>query len=87
MKELIESEQQAAGIDRAATLAAAREIMGMQKYCALLTVDAAVPYMTVWLTSEMLPNCTLETKENGKQFSSEALDEYIETVIAERYKS
>lgn len=48
--------------------------------------DEAVPYMTAWLTSEMLPNCTLETKENGKHFSKEALDEYIETVIAKRYK-
>lgn len=64
MKELIESEQQAAGIDRAAALAAAREIMGMQKYCALITVDAAGPPhartmnpfppeadMTVWIAT------------------------------------
>jgi general stress protein 26 len=41
VKERIESEQRAAGTERDAALAAAREIMGMQKYCALITVDAA----------------------------------------------
>jgi pimeloyl-ACP methyl ester carboxylesterase len=38
--------------------------------------DEAVPYRTAVLTSEMLPNCRLETKESGEHFSKEALDDY-----------
>jgi general stress protein 26 len=41
MKELATSEQQAAGAERDEVIAAAREIMSLQKYCALITVDAA----------------------------------------------
>lgn len=40
-QDLIETKQQITGEEREAILAAAREIMGMQKYCALITVDAA----------------------------------------------
>lgn len=41
MKERIELEQQIDGTERSAMLEAAREIMGMQKYCALITLDAS----------------------------------------------
>jgi general stress protein 26 len=41
MKELIESEQKANAGKREAAIAAAREIMSMQKYCALITVDSS----------------------------------------------
>ena len=37
----MESDQQAAMAKRAAAIAAAREIMSLQKYCALITVDAS----------------------------------------------
>ncbi len=40
MNEVTESKQQTAGMEREAAIAAAREIMGMQKYCALITVDS-----------------------------------------------
>jgi general stress protein 26 len=64
MKERIESDQEIPVAQREAILAAAREIMGMQKYCALITVDAAgqphartmnpfppEPDMTVWVAT------------------------------------
>lgn len=41
MIESIASEQQASVAKRDAAIAAAREIMGLQKYCALITVDAS----------------------------------------------
>lgn len=41
MKESLKSEQQAPEAERESALAAAREIMGLQKYCALITVDDA----------------------------------------------
>jgi general stress protein 26 len=41
MKESIESEQKATARKREAAIAAAREIMSMQKYCALITVDSS----------------------------------------------
>ena len=41
MKELIESEQRATAGKREAAIAAAREIMSLQKYCALITVDSS----------------------------------------------
>jgi general stress protein 26 len=64
MKETIKSEQQVTEAERESALAAAREIMGMQKYCALITVDdAGQPHartmnpfppgadMTVWIAT------------------------------------
>ena len=64
MKELIEPEQQSPGVEREAVIAAAREIMHLQKYCALITVDESWqphartinPFppeadMTVWLAT------------------------------------
>lgn len=41
MKASVESEQQAAVAKRDAAIAAAREIMSLQKYCALVTVDSS----------------------------------------------
>jgi general stress protein 26 len=41
MDKLIESGQQASVVNRNAAIAAAREIMSMQKYCALITLDSA----------------------------------------------
>jgi len=46
--------------------------------------DEAVPYITAYLTSKLLPNCRLETREQGEHFSPEILDEFIENVIAEK---
>jgi pimeloyl-ACP methyl ester carboxylesterase len=48
--------------------------------------DDAVPFMTAFLTAKLLPNCRLEVKENGKHFSKEALDDFIESVMAENYE-
>ncbi len=63
-KKSTESEQQAAEVERETAIAAAREIMSMQKYCALITVDpAGQPHartmnpfppeadMTVWIAT------------------------------------
>jgi pimeloyl-ACP methyl ester carboxylesterase len=47
--------------------------------------DQAVPFMTAFLTSKLLPNCRLEIKEQGEHFSSGALDDFIKTVIAGNY--
>ncbi len=48
--------------------------------------DEAVPFMTAFLTSKMLPNCSLIAKESGEHFSKDTLDEYIKTVIAINYE-
>lgn len=40
MEKMIESEQKATTAERDAAIAAAREIMSMQKYCALITLDS-----------------------------------------------
>jgi len=40
MKTSVGLEQQTAVAKRAAAIAAAREIMSLQKYCALITIDA-----------------------------------------------
>lgn len=48
--------------------------------------DNAVPFMAALLTANLLPNCKLEVKESGEHFSKDALDDYIETVIAENYR-
>ena len=44
--------------------------------------DEAVPFITAYLTSKLLPNCRLETREQGGHFSPETLDEFIKNVIA-----
>lgn len=36
----MEQEQSAGAVERDAVIAAAREIMGLQKYCALVTLDS-----------------------------------------------
>jgi len=41
MEELTESEQKAITAERDAAIAAAREIISMQKYCALITIDSS----------------------------------------------
>jgi hypothetical protein len=49
--------------------------------------DTAVPFVTAAMTSELLPNCKFEIIESDVHFSKEALDDYIDTVIAAHYKS
>jgi hypothetical protein len=44
--------------------------------------DEAVPFLTAYLTSKLLPNCRLETRAYGEHFSPEILDEFIKNVIA-----
>jgi hypothetical protein len=48
--------------------------------------DEAVPLITAQLTSELLPNCVLDIKQHGEHFSSEAFDDFIEAVIAGKFK-
>ncbi len=79
MKELIESEQQMAGTDREAILAGAREIMSLQKYCALITIDSLGwphartmnPFppeadMTVWVATNSHCRKVREIRENSR---------------------
>jgi pimeloyl-ACP methyl ester carboxylesterase len=49
--------------------------------------DDGVPFITALLTSRMLPNCKLVTRENGEHFSKESLEEFIDSVIAEHYQN
>jgi pimeloyl-ACP methyl ester carboxylesterase len=49
------------------------------------TSDDAVPFITAFLTSKRLPNCTLQTEENGEHFSERALDDFIKTVITDHW--
>ncbi len=79
MKELIESEQQMAGTDREAILAGAREIMSLQKYCALITIDSTGqphartmnPFppeadMMVWIATNSRCRKVREIQENSR---------------------
>jgi pimeloyl-ACP methyl ester carboxylesterase len=49
--------------------------------------DEAVPFITAYLTSKLLPNCRLETREHGEHFSPELLDKFIKNVIAGNLES
>jgi pimeloyl-ACP methyl ester carboxylesterase len=49
--------------------------------------DAQVPFITAEMTASWLPNCRFEARETGEHFSSEILDEFIKTVMAEYYIS
>lgn len=49
--------------------------------------DDAVPFITAELTSKLLPDCELIAKENSVHFSSEALDDFIESIIVRHYRS
>ena len=49
--------------------------------------DESIPVITALLTSKLLPNCTLDFREQGPHFSGQALDEFIRTVIAPNFKS
>jgi pimeloyl-ACP methyl ester carboxylesterase len=48
--------------------------------------DEAVPYITAEITSGLLPDCHLETRENDVHFSQEVLDDFINTAMAGHYK-
>lgn len=48
--------------------------------------DNSVPYLTAEMTSKLLPNCQLETRENDAHFSNELLDDFIGTVMARHYE-
>jgi len=48
--------------------------------------DEAVPLITAEMTSKLLPNCQFEIRENDVHFSPEGLDDFIRTVMAEKYE-
>jgi pimeloyl-ACP methyl ester carboxylesterase len=48
--------------------------------------DDSVPVITAQLTAALLPNCSLEIRENDVHFSNESLDDYIRTVMAGFYR-
>jgi hypothetical protein len=43
--------------------------------------DDAVPLITAALTSQLLPDCRLEIRENDVHFSQAVLDDFISTVM------
>ena len=43
--------------------------------------DSQVPFITAEMTSKMLPDCRFEIREHGEHFSSEILDDFIETAM------
>ena len=43
--------------------------------------DNLVPFEAAEITSAMLPNCLLETRDTGHHFSNEILDEYIRNTV------
>lgn len=47
--------------------------------------DEAVPYITAEITSRLLPDCRLETRENDVHFSQDVLDNFINTVMARHF--
>jgi pimeloyl-ACP methyl ester carboxylesterase len=48
--------------------------------------DSSVPFTTAEMTSKLLPNCTLDIKENDVHFSNEVLNDFISTTMAGWYK-
>jgi pimeloyl-ACP methyl ester carboxylesterase len=48
--------------------------------------DDSVPYSTAIRTAELLPDCALELMETGPHFSTEALDDFIKTVMVKNIK-
>jgi pimeloyl-ACP methyl ester carboxylesterase len=44
--------------------------------------DDSVPFVTAEMTSQLLPDCRLEIKENDPHFSQEVLDDFICTIIS-----
>jgi pimeloyl-ACP methyl ester carboxylesterase len=49
-------------------------------------MDPGVPSITAELTARLLPKCELEIKESDVHFSGEALDDFIQTMMAEHYQ-
>jgi pimeloyl-ACP methyl ester carboxylesterase len=49
--------------------------------------DPSVPWITADMTAKLLPNCQFETRETDVHFSNEAIDDFIETVMAGHYRS
>jgi pimeloyl-ACP methyl ester carboxylesterase len=49
--------------------------------------DHAVPFVTALLTSKLLPNCKLDSREHGEHFSPERLDEFIRAVIVKNLET
>ena len=47
--------------------------------------DDAVPFETARITAILLPNCTLDVREEGGHFSPEALNDFIKNIMAEHY--
>ena len=46
--------------------------------------DNQVPFITAEMTSRMLPNCRFIEKDSGEHFSIETLNDFIQTVMAEK---
>ena len=47
-------------------------------------MDSQVPFITAEMTCKMLPNCKFFEKDSGEHFSTEVLNDFIETVMAEK---
>ena len=46
--------------------------------------DNSVPFITAQITSQLLPNCRLDIKENDVHFSQEVMNDFIKTVMNAR---
>jgi pimeloyl-ACP methyl ester carboxylesterase len=49
--------------------------------------DDNIPLVTAQMTARLLPNCTLDIRENDPHFSDEVLDDFIQTIMAGWYRS
>ncbi len=47
--------------------------------------DNSVPFITAQITSELLPNCRLDIKEDDAHFSQEVMNDFVKTVMADYY--
>ena len=49
--------------------------------------DDQVPFVTAEMTSRLLPNCRFEPRKDGKHFTGQVLDDFIERAMMAYYKS
>lgn len=47
--------------------------------------DNSVPFITAQITSELLPNCQLDIRENDTHFSQEVINDFVKTIMAAHY--
>jgi len=48
-------------------------------------MDREVPFLTAERTAKLLPNCQLEIREQGEHFSQEALDNFMNGMLAKMF--